>query len=191
MEIYTYLKKDHKKVSILFKKILAAKTNSTRLRLQDKIIHELLLHASSEQETFYKKLKQYDKSKECAQHGVQEHKDILKCIRVLIKKEIGTAEWLRAVKKMKETVQHHVAEEEGPMFRKAKQVLTKAQATALTTQMKNMKTKLKPALEFKPSKAKKKTAAARRRTPMKARRPAAMAPRRKKATTASRMRRRA
>lgn len=185
MEIYTYLKNDHKKVSMLFKKILAAKTNSTRKSIQDRIIHELLVHASSEQETFYKKLKQNDKSKVYAQHGVKEHKDIMKCINVLIKKEVGTTAWLQAVKKMKKTVEHHVAEEEGPMFRKARQVLTRAEATALTTSMKKLKKRMKEEV-IKP--AKRKTARL-RRTPLTKRGP--LARRKKGRTTTSRVRRRA
>jgi hemerythrin superfamily protein len=154
MEIYTYLKKDHRKVSMLFKKLLAAKTNSIRKTHQDKIIHELLIHAASEQETFYKKLKKYDKSKECAKHGVQEHNDIINCIKKLIKQEIGSTKWTLAVRQMKKTVDHHVAEEEGPMFRKAKQVLTKAEANALTTQMDTLKKRLKRELGIKPARRK-------------------------------------
>lgn len=180
MEIYSYLKKDHRKVSMLFKKILAAKTDATRQKYQDKIIHELLLHASSEQETFYKKLKEYDKSKECAKHGDKEHNDILNCIKKLIKEEIGTTAWLRAVRQMKKTVDHHVAEEEGPMFKKAKQVLTKTEANVITTKMKALKKRLKPELTVK--KVKKKPGA--RKTTLKS--PRSMVKRRKTTKAAPR-----
>ena len=143
MKIYNYLKKDHQLVNNLFDRLIAAKTDATRIRLQDKLINEILIHAMTEQNTFYKKLKKYDESEECANHGIKEHKDIKSHIDTLIKKDFGTKEWLKAVRELKKTVKHHVREEEGKMFKLAREVLTDQQAEDLTKQMSTMKTDVK------------------------------------------------
>ena len=64
MDIYNYLKKDHKEVNKLMEDVLDAPDNKKRLELFDKLKHDLLLHAKTEQDTFYKELEDKKPAKE-------------------------------------------------------------------------------------------------------------------------------
>jgi hemerythrin superfamily protein len=142
MNIYQYLKKDHLKVSILFTKALATTRNSSRQKYQEKIVNELLMHAISEQNTFYRTLKQYTKSKTVAMHGIKEHRDIKKGIKILLRQSVETPKWRDALLELKETVDHHVSEEEGRMFQRAQQVLNKNESIELVKDMRAYKKKI-------------------------------------------------
>lgn len=143
MEIYTYLKKDHQKVTKLFKQIIAAGTPKKREQLFLEFKNELLLHAKSEQATFYKALKKHSKSLGDAKHGDKEHKEIEKALAKLSKIPSKTiVEWLVQFGELKHIVEHHVDDEEGEMFKDAKKVLSKKQANELTEEMEMYKEKL-------------------------------------------------
>lgn len=54
-------------------------------------------------------------------------------------------EWTAKLTVLKENVEHHVEEEEGEMFKKARKVLTNEQAEELGARMEAAKTKLSAA----------------------------------------------
>src|SRR5215204_560588 len=116
MDIYTYIKKDHKKVNQLFKKVIAAETMALKLSIFEFIYKELTLHAESEQKTFYKALDKTKKSKEEAEHAIEEHKEIKDILRKLKKPKINDELWLIHFGELKSIVEHHVKEEETEIF---------------------------------------------------------------------------
>ncbi len=147
MNIYTYLQEDHAKVSQFFTALLAAKTNLIRKEYQVKIIFELLIHASTEEDSFYKKLKQYDNSESIVNHGLKEHDEIKGSIKDVRKEEVGTPEWRKCVQDLEKLVKHHVKEEEGEMFTAAKKVLSSEEAIELAAEMAALKIKTKGKIE--------------------------------------------
>ena len=137
MDIYDYLKMDHQKVDHLFKLFEEAKSSIRKKEIVTLLEKELLVHAHSEQETFYAYLKQYDTSQEDAIHGEKEHKEIEKQIELINK--ASPEEWQHQVHTLKEMVQHHVREEEGEIFRRAKKVISKEKALILKERMHYLK----------------------------------------------------
>lgn len=147
MNIYEYLKLDHEHVAKLFKQFEASDLPERKHQIVELISQELLIHAHSEQETFYKALKQFESTEEEAMHGQEEHQEIEAQIKlVMSSKEFG-ASWVKKVEKLKEIVEHHVREEEGPIFRHAKKVLTEEDAYVLKEQMHYLKQHLLLALK--------------------------------------------
>lgn len=140
MDIYDYLKMDHDKVDHLFKLF----EKSTLLKRQHEIvtliIQELLVHAHSEQETFYKMLAQFPETRDISRHGAKEHREIEDQSKVVTKAWPGK-HWEEAVLKLKEIVNHHVKEEEGEIFRKAKKVISDKEALILKEKMHYLKGK--------------------------------------------------
>ncbi|KTC67775.1 DNA nickase [Legionella birminghamensis] len=138
MDIYDYLKMDHEKVNHLFK--LFEKTSL--LKRQHEIVtlisKELLVHAHSEQETFYKVLAQHPLTSDIASHGKKEHLEIEEQINI-IDNAWGSEQWPEAVLKLKEIVEHHVKEEEGEIFRKAKKVISDKDAIIIKEKMHYLK----------------------------------------------------
>jgi len=142
MDIYDYLKLDHKHVDHLFQQFGYSNNIERKKQIAYMISMELLAHAESEQKTFYKALEQYEKTREVALHGKKEHTDIAKKIISIINSPRFDTAWKKKVEKLQELVKHHVREEEGKIFRLAKSVLSKEEAWELKEQMHYLKKKI-------------------------------------------------
>lgn len=139
MDIYDYLKLDHEKVNQLFKQFENTKNKERRVQIVTLICQELLVHAKSEEDTFYNVLEHHSKSQGEAFHGEIEHVDIKQQIDVILGSEGTETGWLKQVEKLKKLVVHHVKEEEGTLFKKAKKVLSDTDALRLKEQMHYLK----------------------------------------------------
>lgn len=135
MNIYQLLKKDHKKVSHLFKKIIAAPNATARLNLFETVLVELSIHAAAEQKTFYKALKSSKKGKEEASHAIEEHHEIKDCLNKVVNSDPNSNGWLIHFGELKSIVEHHVKEEEGDIFKTAKKSISTKKANELAVNM--------------------------------------------------------
>lgn len=142
MDIYDYLKMDHRKVSDLFKQFKKTESFERKKEIIDFLARELLIHAKSEEETFYKVLEKFSESRADALHGEKEHKDIEDQLNIVMSHAKETkAELVNKVEKLQEIVDHHVEEEESEIFDKAKEVLSQAEACAIKEKMHHRKMK--------------------------------------------------
>lgn len=144
MDIYTYLKKDHKKVADLMEQVLANKDASTRKSLFAEIKQELTLHADTEEATFYKAIEDATRSKvveEKMEHADEEHDEIREYLEKLSSTPIESEEWIEQFGEFKHSVTHHVDEEEGEIFEKAKKYLSDKKAKDLAAEMDALKKK--------------------------------------------------
>lgn len=139
MNIYNYLKKEHKKVSQMLDQVLITKDEDKRLELLDKISYELLLHAKNEEDTFYKALENEEITEERIEEAKKEHNEIEKYLEELSELELDTKEWMEKFEEFKHSVTHHIEEEEGEIFRKAKEVLSDSRAEELAEEMDELK----------------------------------------------------
>jgi hemerythrin superfamily protein len=147
MDIYDYLKADHKKVSDLF--ALYEKTTAEKIKIDiaTMIIDELFIHAETEQATFYKTLEEYAVSEDAALHGEKEHAEIEALMTELATVRKTSKDFDNKMKRLKKLVAHHVKEEEGEIFKKAKKVLSQEQALILKEKMHYLKGEVAQALE--------------------------------------------
>jgi hypothetical protein len=141
MDIYTYLKKDHRMVKDLMEKTMASSNASDREELFDEIREELELHSETEQKTFYKAIKEKGSKhlQEKEGHAEEEHDEIKNLLRDLGKISVDSDEWLILFGELKHAVEHHVHEEEGEIFQDAKKVLSDKRAKELAVEMEEMK----------------------------------------------------
>lgn len=147
MNIYTYLKKDHRVVNSLFLSIIDAKTVRQRLAFFNELKTELIIHAESEHSTFYSALKKTAEGKSYAKHGDKEHNKIELMIEKIENTDPKASLWLVQLGELKRMVEHHVEEEEGEIFKIAKKILARDQANKLTLDMVNKKVKLMAVME--------------------------------------------
>lgn len=146
MNIYTYLKKDHHTVVELFDKILSSKSLEKRLSFFQEVANELLIHSETENATFYAALKEHKETAEIIEHAKKEHKEVKEYIEKLSSIPIVESEkWLEQFREFKHSVTHHIKEEEGNIFKKAKTVLSSKQANQLAREMDALKNDLKAA----------------------------------------------
>src|SRR5581483_3621545 len=133
MNPYDLLKNDHDKVSDLFKRIESA-SGKAKLAGFRKLKAELDVHTMIEETIFYPALKNAAESRDLTLEAYEEHRVIKDLLAELAAAEPGD-QWDAKFTVLKENVEHHVDEEEGDLFKKAKDVLSTEQAEALGDQV--------------------------------------------------------
>ncbi|MBN8530631.1 MAG: hemerythrin domain-containing protein [Alphaproteobacteria bacterium] len=139
MDIYAYLKRDHRKVSELMEKLVSSRSVRVREELFEEIRRELLLHAETEQKTFYAALKKNPEAGERIKHAKEEHEEIKDYLSRLARIDIQSEKWMEQFGEFKHSVTHHVEEEEGEIFAKAKKFLSPEDAVQLAADMDSLK----------------------------------------------------
>lgn len=133
--ILNTLAKEHGEVSALMMRVEATRDSgdgvSTRQEVFEKIAIELLSHANAEEREFYAVLERYPETQAKAKHANGEHGEIKRLITELDSIPYSSPEWMTRFSELKDTVEHHVHEEEGEMFELAKGVLSKDELKAM------------------------------------------------------------
>ena len=102
---------------------------------------ELDIHAHIEETIFYPVLKQEAETRDITLEGFEEHHVVKVLLQELDAMPVDAEEWGAKLKVLKENVEHHVEEEEGEMFKSAREVLSKEQIEDLGTRMEAEKQK--------------------------------------------------
>lgn len=147
MEIYEALKKDHEAVKALLSELVTVsdseKSNRRRHQLIEQISKELIPHSRAEEAVFYNSLRLLDVSKKLALHGYQEHFEAEALLRTLQVLDLADASWMKTATKLKEVLEHHIAEEEGEVFPAAQQLFTSEEAVVMAEAFEKMKSEVK------------------------------------------------
>ena len=141
MNVFELLKTDHKKVSGIFEKLepTTERAVKTREELFTKLKEELDLHAHIEETIFYPAIKQEAETRAITLEGFEEHHVIKTLLKELEAMSVESEQWTAKLKVLQENVEHHVEEEEGEMFKSAREVLTKEQINDLGARMEEEK----------------------------------------------------
>lgn len=139
------LKADHKEVSRLFEKYEDGKEtlNSTEKgSIAEEICGALTVHAQVEEEIFYPACKEsVEGAEDLLAEAKVEHQTLKDLIAQIEQEDPGMEEFDAKVKVLGEYVKHHVKEEEGELFPKAKR--SDLDLEALGTEMASRKEELK------------------------------------------------
>ena len=127
------LRADHKTVSELFDQFEKTRSPNKKKALVEKICMELTVHAQLEEEIFYPAIKMAMKDKELVPEAQVEHDSVKQLIAQVQGVEPDGEMYDARVRVLAEYVKHHVKEEQGEMFAKAK--MTKLDFAALGEQM--------------------------------------------------------
>lgn len=130
MDIFSLLKQEHETVKGIFEEIVntSERARKTREELYETLYQELHSHAEAEQQTLYMRLEKEPELAHLMAEAKEEHMQAEKMLAELKEMDVATMEWMAKVTVLKENVEHHVKEEEGEMFKKAKKVLEKREA---------------------------------------------------------------
>jgi hemerythrin-like domain-containing protein len=141
MDIYKLLKQDHDAVKAIFKDLEATSEQASQKRetLFAELNTELTLHALAEEKLLYPLLKDAEESRELTLEAVEEHKVVKKLLKELEAGDKASEQWLAKLKVLKENVEHHVEEEEGELFKKAKKVISSEEAELLGDEVEDFK----------------------------------------------------
>src|SRR5262249_15585018 len=139
MTIFDRLEQEHDEVKDLFKQL--AKANEEKSpeaqSIFDSLRDQLLAHAKAEERTFYPRLAELsaveddEKEKALVAEAREEHGVAETLIYELSSMDSSDEQWQAKCAVLQENVEHHIKEEEGPLFRRAKRLLAKEDAEAI------------------------------------------------------------
>ena len=118
MELFELIKQDHEKVKDIFEQIEAGKSTAkkTRQNLFERLYKELDVHMRAEEDVVYPALKQSEEANEKMLEAIEEHHVARLILDELKKLEIDDERWEAKIMVLKENIEHHIEEEEGPIF---------------------------------------------------------------------------
>ena len=130
MDALSLLTADHNRVRGLFARFQSAeeeKDTTTMMELAAKIIVELEVHTTIDEEIFYPEIKTASEDiKEIVDEGIEEHnvaETLIAEIKGLTPEDDA---WVAKMKVLIESVEHHAEEEEQEMFPEVRKALDKA-----------------------------------------------------------------
>jgi hemerythrin superfamily protein len=150
MDALTLLKRDHDKVKKLLQELeqTTERATKTRTELFGRLKSELTVHEIIEEEIFYPTLKQHPKAKDIVLEGYEEHNVVDMLMGELDRLPVEDEIWGPKAKVMIENIEHHVEEEEGEMFSKARQVFDRDELEQLGQAMEKRKTEAMAQVAF-------------------------------------------
>jgi hemerythrin superfamily protein len=122
MDAFELLKADHRKVEALFKEIESAPSQS-KADLFTQLKSELDRHANIEEAILYPALENSEETRDITLEAYEEHK-VVKEMLAQLESATPDETWSAKLSVLRENVEHHVEEEEGELFSKARRVLS-------------------------------------------------------------------
>ena len=137
MDAIALLKEDHDKVKKLLTELETTTERGikTRTELFATIKGELTVHEIIEEEIFYPELKAHPKARDIVLEGYEEHHVVDLLMSELESLDVSDEKWGAKAIVMKENIEHHIEEEEGEMFAKARQVFDRDELIDLGERM--------------------------------------------------------
>jgi len=144
------LEADHKKVKKLLSELAETTERATKTRreLLEEIALELKTHTRLEEQIFYPAFKEAVAKKEDQKlyfEAMEEHHVVDLVLPELQNTDVTTEEFAAKAKVLKELVEHHIEEEEGQMFPKARKAIGETILAQLAEEMLQLKTEMLPA----------------------------------------------
>ena len=137
MNALTMLEDEHRAMRKLLDQLETTTERGVRTReeLFSQIKGALTLHEIIEEEIFYPALKEHPKAEDIVLEGYEEHHVVDLVMAELENLPVDDETWGAKAKVMKENVEHHMEEEEGDMFKKARSVFDRQELEELGDRM--------------------------------------------------------
>jgi hemerythrin-like domain-containing protein len=137
MNAIALLKRDHKELKEMLKELAEAGPRAARRRqsILEQVAGELTAHERMEEEVFYPALAKHREARDSVLEGYEEHHVANLILAELRETSVGDDRWSAKAKVLKDSVEHHIEEEEGEMFKQARSAFDSDQLQELADQM--------------------------------------------------------
>jgi len=137
------LEKDHRRFEKLMKdgEETTTRANKRRREILATLAAEIAAHEKKEEKVLYPALKRHREARDIVLEGYQEHHVADVLIAELKQLDPADERWGAKFKVLKESLEHHIEEEEGHMFRTARSVLGRDRLEELGLRMQAMRAK--------------------------------------------------
>lgn len=141
MDALKLLKQDHEHVKKLMEDIDSTTERGvkTREELFAKFLREIRAHERAEEKILYPTLMAHPKAKEIVMEGFEEHHAVDVLAAELEDVAYDDETWGPKFTVIKENIEHHIKEEEGDMFKKARHLLDDGELEELGLEMEKHK----------------------------------------------------
>jgi iron-sulfur cluster repair protein YtfE (RIC family) len=131
------LKDDHERVKKMLEEIDSTTERAEKTRTEGlaKLKQELTIHEAIEEEIFYPALRQHAEAKEIVLEAFEEHDVVDTIMSEIEQTPVDDERWGAKFTVMKENLEHHIEEEEGEMFDKARDIFDRDTLESLGEQM--------------------------------------------------------
>ncbi|WP_424355480.1 hemerythrin domain-containing protein [Methanobacterium sp. MBAC-LM] len=135
-KLYEMLEHDHEEVKEMFKEAI----NNEDPSKYKEIKKELEVHMKGEEDFYYPKAKKADK--DLVEHGIEEHDEAKSLIKELDRLGKNDGQFMHKLKELKDSVEHHVDEEEHKLFPKSKDTLSDNEEKEIAEKIEEEKSKM-------------------------------------------------
>ena len=139
MDIYSLLEADHRTVKELFAKAEEASDPRDLEKVFREIKTQLELHKEAEERTFYAALSNFPEISDRIEEAMEEHVDVEELLEELSNLAAEDEDFRSQLNELREEVEHHVREEEGEIFARARKLLDEEQAARVAEEFRSEK----------------------------------------------------
>jgi hemerythrin-like domain-containing protein len=127
MDALKLLKEDHDRVKKMLRELdeTTERADKTRTDGIEKLREALAIHEVIEEEIFYPALKEHAEAKDIVLEAYEEHDVVNIIMSEIVQTPTDDETWKAKFTVMKENLEHHIEEEEGEMFEKARDIFDK------------------------------------------------------------------
>lgn len=145
MNAVTMLEDEHVALKRLLRELDATTDRAvkTRTDLLARVTDALIAHETIEEELFYPALKRHPRAKDIVLEGIEEHNVVDQLLGELATLAVDDETWGPKAGVMIENIEHHIEEEEGEMFVKARQVFSTVELRDLGAAMEARRAEVK------------------------------------------------
>jgi hemerythrin superfamily protein len=119
------IKDDHERLKKMFKRASQTEDAGARGDLLQQIRAELVAHERMEEDIFYPALRSAsENAKDIVLEGYEEHHVIDLILDEMFNVPEGTDQWTAKLNVLHENLEHHIEEEEGEMFKRARKTMS-------------------------------------------------------------------
>ena len=134
MDAIELLESQHREVEDLFSEIEDAGDTAAKTALFEELADKLAIHAAIEEHHFYPAVKA-ERTEDILLEALEEHLGIKRVLADLLKTDADDQTFDAKIKVLKETVSHHVEEEESDLFPKVRKLFDRERREALGQEM--------------------------------------------------------
>jgi hemerythrin superfamily protein len=140
MNAIELLKSDHREAEGLMDQIETAdKGAASSKALFNELKAALTLHTQIEEQVFYPALRNHEETRDLIEESVREHDEVDQLLAEMTAMSLRDDEFMDKLIELRESVSHHVEEEESEMFAKAEKILGRDRLNQMGGEMMQMK----------------------------------------------------